>query len=377
MSKPIKLLIDMHYFDGAREGVTSYLAGLYRAMIKLDANINFYFCATDIDGLKDIFGEHSNIFYIKIPNTDYCRRMFMIYPELIDKLQIDFSHFQYSCPFRCKGKKIVTIHDIFFEDMKDGYPLKYRLPRHFLFRYAARHADLLLTVCDYSKQRIAAHYRVDGNRIIITPNAVSVTLADDVAKSHVDIPAKYGIGKYILYLSRKEPRKNHLALVEAYELSKLWEKGYDLALVGKPSVAIPELESCLKKLPRTIREHIFMIDGVDYPELCGWYKSASLFVYSSIAEGFGIPPLEAAVCKIPVICSNLTSMADFSFFGKNHIDPNHRNLLAERMIDVLKNPELQNINQIAKIITNRYSWENTAGHFYEQLKISVKGKVNG
>lgn len=60
----------------------------------------------------------------------------MIYPELIDKLQIDFSHFQYSCPFRCKGKKIVTIHDIFFEDMKDGYPLKYRLPRHFLFRYA-------------------------------------------------------------------------------------------------------------------------------------------------------------------------------------------------------------------------------------------------
>ena len=47
------------------------------------------------------------------------------------------------------------------------------------------------------------------------------------------------------------------------------------------------------------------------------------------------------------------------------------------MIDVLKNPELQNINQIAKIITNRYSWENTAGHFYEQLKISVKGKVNG
>ena len=70
-------------------------------------------------------------------------------------------------------------------------------------------------------------------------------------------------------------------------------------------------------------------------------------------------------------------MAYFSFFGKNHIDPNHRNLLAERMIDVLKNPELQNINQIAKIITNRYSWENTAGHFYEQLKISVKGKVNG
>ena len=47
------------------------------------------------------------------------------------------------------------------------------------------------------------------------------------------------------------------------------------------------------------------------------------------------------------------------------------------MIDVFKNPELQNINQIAKIITNRYSWENTAGQFYEQLKISVKGKVNG
>lgn len=361
----IRLLVDMHSFDWQPEGVTTYLKGLYSALIPLaKEDVQFFFAASDCDKLKSIFGEHANLQYIPIAKTRLLKRLLFIYPKLIRSLNIDYAHFQYTVPFWCNCKRIVTIHDVFFEDFKEGYSFKYAFPRHVLFRYAARHAELVCTMCDYSRGRIAVHYGVAAEKIIITPNAVSEHFANEVTQSSFDVKKQYGIdGKYILYLSRKEPRKNHLGLVKAYYQSRLWEQKVWLALVGGTSIPVPSLIAYINSLPGEARKHILLIEHVDHEELLGWYKHASAFVFPSLAEGFGIPPLEAAVCLIPVLCSNRTSMREFSFFGDRLIDPENITEFAEKLTNILQHNDKQLLTDTANNVLARYSWKKTAGDF--------------
>lgn len=363
----MNLLVDMHYFDGNAEGVTSYLKGLYSALIPMRKGISFYFAAERIERLKAIFGEHPNVRYLHLPRSGYAKRMLFSLPRLIREYKIDVAHFQYSCPFFCRARRVVTIHDVFFEDMRGGYPMHYYYPRHYLFRHAARHAEILTTVCNYSRQRIAKHYNVNENEIVVTPNAVSPDFVSAVRANSFDVREKYGIGKYILYLSRKEPRKNHIALVKAYCNAALWEKGLSLALIGGTSVPVPELDEYLGKLPGNIRNHIVMKEFVSFEELCGWYRHAELFVYCSLAEGFGIPPLEAAACGIPVICSNRTSMADFTFFKNNLIDPEDLDGLQKRICEELYEHAPEELQEIADKIAAHYNWNKTAELFYHAI----------
>ncbi len=358
----IRLLVDMHSLDGRPEGITTYLQGIYAALIPLaESKIHFYLCANDCQRLKELFGERENISYIPIAHSGLAKRLLWIYPRLIHQYHIDYAHFQYTIPFHCTCKRIVTIHDVFFEDFKAGYSWRYSWPRHLLFGYAARHAEFVFTMCDYSRQRIAKHYGIPKERIALTPNAVSNNFPTDVAASTLDVKQKYAIrSDYILYLSRKEPRKNHAGLVRAYVASRLWEENIHLALVGGTSLPVPELDTVLAELPRDIRNNIHCIDHVEYPELCAWYRMAKAFVFPSLAEGFGIPPLEAARCCIPTLCSNKTSMGEFDFFEDWLVDPTNDNVLANGLRECVHSSNPTRLKRIAQAVQERYSWEKSA-----------------
>ena len=358
----IRLLVDLHSLDGRAEGITTYLTEIYRQAIEQGkGNFQFLLCATDIEHLRDLFGAHEHGDFVPIPHAGLARRLCHIYPNLIEKLKVDYAHFQYTIPFRCACRRVCTIHDVFFEDFKQGYSWTYSLPRHYLFRYAARHAELLFTMCDYSRKRIAHHYGVSEQRIGLTPNAVSEHFASDVAASRGDVKKKYGIdGDYILYLSRKEPRKYHVGLVRAFAKSKLWERGLHLALVGAESLPIPELETLRKELPPQIAARVHCIGAVDYDELCSWYRQAKAFAFPSLAEGFGIPPLEAAMCRLPVLCSNRTSMSEFDFFGDSHLDPTDEAAMIRGLVRIVEEPPTERLTAIVDAIQRRYSWKRSA-----------------
>ena len=92
-------------------------------------------------------------------------------------------------------------------------------------------------------------------------------------------------------------------------------KGFILSLIGHKSIAVPELDDMIDKLPGNIKQFICIIHETSDEDLLAFYAAATLFIYPSKAEGFGIPPLEAAALKTPVICSNTSGMSDFSFLG--------------------------------------------------------------
>jgi glycosyltransferase involved in cell wall biosynthesis len=361
----MKLLVDAHCFDyKTTEGVNTYLKGLYSELIKFTSDIEFYFVAYNVEKIKQIFGEATNTHYIKLNSRNKIYRLLFEFPAIIKKYRIDIAHYQYVSPIIKNCKTIITLHDILFVDFPQYFPLSYRLKKNLLFRQSAKRANLLLTVSRYSKKQISFHYKIPSIKIYVTPNAVSRDFWNINKNEANNFIKKQGIGKYILYISRIEPRKNQIELLRAYFELKLWEENYDLVFIGRKSLSFAEFDNYYKSLPKEVKVRIHIINQATYQELKYWYRCTSLFVYPALAEGFGIPPIEAGACGVPCICSNKTAMGDFTFFGDNLIDISNIELLKETIKRNLTNDTKVNNTAVSQEIFKQYNWNQIARNFY-------------
>ena len=369
----MRLLVDAHCFDyNTSEGINTYLRGLYGELVKIASDIDFFFAACNVERIKEIFGERSNVSYIRLEAASKVARLLTEIPRVVKIHGIDAAHFQYTSPLVKNCYTIVTLHDILFKDYPHLFPLTYKLSKDMLFRLSAKRADLLLTVSEYSRSRIAYHYHIPKERIFVTPNAVSEDFFDiDKAKA-VEFVREQGIGKFLLYVSRIEPRKNQVALLRAYTEQKLAQRGYDLVFIGRKTLPVPEFDDYLRNMSSDARRHVHIFNQVSYEDLKFWYGAASLFVYPAMAEGFGIPPIEAGAAGIPCVCSNQTAMGDFVFFGKNLVDVSDLEQLKQAIEVNISTP--MNTDSVRKAIEEKYNWKVIAQNYYQLLQNQVINK---
>ena len=181
------------------------------------------------------------------------------------------------------------------------------------------------------------------------------------------VKAKYGMENFILCVSRIEPRKNQALLMKIYLDLKLYKKNIPLIFIGGESIPVPSLKKMLDKTGEA-RSFIHFLQDMPPGDLVSFYSSCRLFIYPSLAEGFGIPPLEAAVCLAPVICSSSTAMRDFEFFGNGLFNPKNERDLSVKISEFLNDPpSITKRTRIAERIKETYSWEKTASLFYHLL----------
>ncbi|GGG36540.1 glycosyltransferase family 4 protein [Bizionia arctica] len=353
----MNILVDGHVFDDKYQGTRSYLKGLYLALIPICKDWNFFIAASNIDNLKKEFGEFDNLQFVPLKRSNKFHRLIVDFPSIIRRYDIDYSHFQYTIPPIIRGKYIVTVHDILFEqkEFKSFFPLKTRIINHFLHKLSSRKADVLLTVSEFSKQKILEFYKINAEDIFVTPNAVN----DDFYlenESYVETPSKY-----IMYVSRIEPRKNHLSLLQAFTELKLFNKGYKLVYIGKRDISYPEFENYINSNKELIGDSLICIENVATNDLIKYYKNCDLFVFPSFAEGFGIPPLEAMVLEKKVLCSNRTAMTDFDLPNEFLFDPYNLDELKSKIINQLNSNF--NLAEIYSPILSKYNWPTIAEHF--------------
>ena len=370
-SNMYKIFVDAHVFDGEFQGTLTYIKELYLKIVKNSPDIKIYFGANNINKVKIHFGEFKNVEYVQYTSKNSLKRIFIEIPEIIDKLECSHAHFQYIIPFR-KNKKckyIVTIHDVLFNDFPNEFSLLYRLKRNILFYLSAKNCDFLLTVSNYSKKKISEQYKIELEKIIVTPNAVSKDYYDfDFSKkeSRAYINKMYSIQKYILYVSRIEPRKNQVLLLKTFVNEKLWLRGYSLVLIGSMTLESGLLE-LINNLDKEAKSAIHWLAQVDYINLKQFLNGAEVFIYPSKAEGFGIPPLEAGALYTPVLCSNATAMIDFDFFKPYFFDPDNKNEFVKLVLAILDNKNNINVVEIQTAIKNKYTWEQTAKVLLKKL----------
>lgn len=366
MSSNIRLLVDAHCFDyDSVEGINTYIAGLYREAIALAPDITFIFCAANTERLRSVFGDRQNVEYVALPSHGRLSRILFDWNAIIRRVKADVAHFQYVAPPFKNCRTILTLHDVLFNDFPGFFPKIYRILKNGAFRISATRSDLLCTVSEYSRGRISNHYGIPEQEIILTPNAVDG--APVISPQRLEEFRKQrGFDRYILYVSRIEPRKNQLALLRAWLNLGLWREGCDLVFIGRHTLRVPEMDALLRSLDKEILDRIHFYNYIPPEEIQLWYADASLFVYPSLAEGFGIPPIEAGMAGVPVICSDATAMADFDFFGDRLIDVSDQKLLECKISEALEKRESSGerseaeAEKIRAAIRKKYSWRRSA-----------------
>jgi glycosyltransferase involved in cell wall biosynthesis len=369
----IRIFLDAHTFDGEFQGSRTFIKELYNLLSKKE-DIELYIAAHDIENLKQYFPATNNIVFVKLRHRSSILRLLVDIPAALKKYQVQYAHFQYIVPLVKNCRFIVTTHDVLFNEYPKEFSLWYRLSKNWLYKFAAKKADVLTTDSAYSNQSIQKYLGIPAKKINVLRLGINPVFFKPYNKQEAKnyIQLKYGFNKYLLFVSRREPRKNHTLLLRAYLRLKLYEQDYRLVFIGHESIKTASFDAMYEALSPTIKSFIVFINKSADEELLAFYKGASVFIYPSKAEGFGLPPLEAGALKIPVLCSNTSSLSDFSFFGKNHIDPYDYDAFKNKLRDTItQQPDEAFLNTIATTIQKNFCWHNTTEQFYHLIKANA------
>lgn len=372
----IKIFVDAHVFDKEFQGAQTFLRELYTRLLLDHPELDIYFGACDTENIRRLFPglPPENILPYKKRRPGILRLVFDI-PAYIKKYRFNFAHFQYTIPKRIAGcQYIVTLHDVLFNDFKKDFNFFFRISRNWLFGSSIRQAPIKTTVSAYSKQQICHYYGIPAAQVHVIPNGVNELLAQGYHSKQAAMEVIYqqfGIRNFILYVSRIEPRKNQLLLLKHFLKLRLYQKDIALVFIGKESMYIPALAEMIAQLDEQQKQSFYWLKQATQADLVAFYRACRLFVYPSKAEGFGIPPLEAAICQAPVLCSSATSMQDFGFFAPYTFDPANEEDFERQLSQMIAAPPADVfINKVAEQVKQRYNWQQSSQLFYQLLQVN-------
>lgn len=270
-------------------------------------------------------------------------------------------------PFRINKsgvKSVVTIHDLIFMRYSELYPAVDRFFYQQKFRYACENADAVVAVSQQTKDDIMEFYKIPAERIRVIYQDCQSSFHQKVDnQSILTIKSKYSLNKpYIICVSSFSERKNQKRLVEAFQ--QLGLKDYELVLVGGKSKYADEIT---QNFPKNTK----ILYGVPSADLPALYQGASLCVYPSFFEGFGIPIIEALHSGIPVVAATGSCLEEAGGEGALYANPLDVNDLADKVRQVLTNDSLRNdLILRGKEHVKQFSVENIAGQLiklYQEL----------
>jgi glycosyltransferase involved in cell wall biosynthesis len=224
-------------------------------------------------------------------------------------------------------------------------------------------ADWALCVSQSTKNDLCEHFGIDPARVFVTHLAAAPELFHPVTdQARIEaVKAKYGVpdGPYVMSLNTLEPRKNMDHAIRAFTRLAMQEPGLELRflLVGGKGWRYGKVLEALEAAG-PVRDRIVVPGYVADEDLAALYSGASAFVYPSLYEGFGLPPLEAMQCGVPVITSNTSSLPEVVGDAGILLDPNDADGLSQAMLEVCSRPALRE-SMSAKSLerARQFSWE--------------------
>jgi len=265
-----------------------------------------------------------------------------------------------NCPF------VITVHDLSFLFYQHSFRSLRRRYLQLFARMSLRRARRVIAVSESTKQDLVEIYDVSPAKIDVVHNGVDASYqplpADQVAafRQQQGLPERF-----VLFVGTLEPRKNVVRLIEAY--ARLPKERPPLVLVGGKGWFYDEIFRRVEALE--LSDEVHFSGFVPAEDLPLWYNAADLFVYPSIYEGFGLPPLEAMACGTAVITSTASSLPEVVGKAGKLVDPTDTEALASAMEEVLGDWELQVQMQAAGLVQAKgFSWKETAEKTVESYR---------
>ena len=324
-------------------GIGNYTNSLICELNEIDHENEYTFLCSDDQPRNYLKFTRDYTFY-SLPKDDHREEVEI--PIWLSQEKADLFHLPqngFRIPSHCSCKLVVTIHDLI------PYFLPEMVRPSFLRRFITEmpfiveRADRIITVSLTSKKDIINVFKVDPEKIVVIPSAPAFAFRQ-LPKSETKnwLRETYGLGRpYILYVGGLNPRKNVPELIYAYaKIRKLLPGGQPLVILGPEGKHLAKLRLLGEALNITAKELIFP-GFIDSSELPRFYNGADLFVYPSLYEGFGLPPIEAMACGTPVITSNVSSLPEVVGEAALTVNPHDTLDLAETMLKVLSDDSLR------------------------------------
>jgi len=283
-------------------------------------------------------------------------------PLYLRKAALDLFHgTNYEVPLWSRRRSVLTIHDlsILLHANTHQADLARRARRR--LPVMARSASMIITATECVRHEICEHLHVEADRVRVTPYAPRSGFRAVAAEQANQTKRRLGIeDEFILFVGTVEPRKNLLTLARAFDqILRQTSRRPQLVVVGAEGWLMDELLAFIKE--SSIGDRLRLTGYLGDDDLRSLYSSCRVFVYPSIYEGFGLPPLEAMACGAPVIAGNIATFQETLGSAAQLVEPNDVEALARSMVEILddegrrRDLSRRGLEQAAK-----FSWERTA-----------------
>ncbi|HVG42350.1 MAG TPA: glycosyltransferase family 1 protein, partial [Chitinophagaceae bacterium] len=297
---------------------------------------------------------------------------------LLKRLKADvFLSMDGQCSLTTKVPQCLVVHDLGFLHHPQAYKKSHWL---YLKRYTPafiKKAKALVTVSNFSKQDIIAHYKTNEAKISVVHNGVKDIFTPTGFDEQSTIKEKYTAGaEFFLYTGAIHPRKNLMALLKAFSIFKRRLKSsLKLVLAGRLAWKNDEFLTLLTTYK--YKEDVVLTGYLEERELAGLMAAAYALVYPSLFEGFGVPVIEAMKCGVPVLTSKASSMQEVGEEAALYFDPQNIDDIADKLMRIYKDEkERKDLIEKGFMVAQKYNWQKTADGVWKSLMEAVALREN-
>ncbi|MFO7806957.1 MAG: glycosyltransferase family 1 protein [Candidatus Moraniibacteriota bacterium] len=374
----MKIGIDARFYGPNVKGLGRYLQKLIENLERLEKDSdNEYFVFLTQEGYKSFNPQNKNFHKVLADFRWYGWKEQFAFPFLIMKYKLDLMHFgHFNVPIFFRKKFVVTIHDLILfhypthknTTLNKIYYLFKLLAYRLVIKSAVKRAVRVIAVSEFTKQDILKNFNIKKEKISIIKEGYEIKNKEEESKPKT-LPKKYvTIKPYLLYVGNAYPHKNLERLCLAFKSLRKQRGDLKLVLVGGKDYFYNRLERFIKQ---NQIENIHLTGFVSDDVLEGFYREAECYIFPSLYEGFGLPPLEALSFGCPVVSSNRSSMPEILEDGAVYFNPESLDSIQGAIKDVLDNPKRKKeIIANGKKRLSLYDWEKAAKetlHIYKNV----------
>lgn len=375
--------IDAHAIGAQQGGNETYIRNLIRALAALDADNRYTIYLANAQAAAEwqngFVAQHPNFSVRLLPPPTPLVRVPVFLTYELRRRPVDVLHVQYTAPPFCNAPVVATIHDLAFEHLPETFTRRGSLQLKLTVRRTARRAARIATVSEYSRQDLLRTYRLAPEKVVTTYNGIEphFTAQPRAADEAAQVRQRFGIARgFLLAVGSLQPRKNLERLIRTYARLRREQPDFapQLVIVGRKLWLAESIFAEVSRQPWA--SDVILTGYVGDDDLPALYRTASAFVYPSLFEGFGLPPLEAMACGTPVITSNISSLPEVAGSAALLVDPLNEQELAAALQRILNDQPLrarlraEGVRQAAK-----FTWRDTAEKTLQLYRESYEARA--
>jgi glycosyltransferase involved in cell wall biosynthesis len=281
----------------------------------------------------------------------------------------------YDVPLWKRCPTVLTIHDLsLLLHPLTHEPGRVRRARRRL-PLMARVATMIITPTESVRGEVCAHFKVSPEKVVAVPEAPRENFRPINASQSERVRKRLGVeDEFLLFVGTIEPRKNLRVLVQAFkEVTRAMDARPQLVIAGKKGWLTEDLFVELNA--SGVAERVLFTGYLPDEDLCALYSSCKAFVYPSLYEGFGLPPLEAMACGAPVIASRIPSLVEVTGPAARLFAPDNPTELAQHLITLLADEtQRRHLSSLGRKRAAEFSWHQTA---LKTLEVYAEAKLRG